>query len=138
MVCLPGWHFSLVAIAAMKHRFVLPLLVLAVLPLPAAAVMPAEELALCERLVDRVRAEQRLRFVREGRAYGPGTAASFLQRKLDAARDRVPDCGSFVEHVGSKSITTGRPYLMREPDGTERPVLDWLTRELSALRRGGR
>lgn len=107
-------------------------------PHPPEAAMPPGELAACERLVERVRAERVLTFVREGRAYGAGTAAAFLKRKLDAAKDRVGSCAFFVEHVGSKSITTGRPYLMRAPDGTERPVRDWLLRELSALRPAAR
>jgi hypothetical protein len=80
-----------------------------------------EERATIEWLIDRVAALPELRFVRNGRAYDAAAAARFLRGKWEANAADVTSVEAFIAVVATRSSTTGRPYLIRFPDGREVP-----------------
>lgn len=70
-----------------------------------------------EMLIDAVERLEGAKFIRNDSDYAPGEAASHLRRKWEAAGDRVKTADAFIEHLGAKSSTTGKPYQIRMADG---------------------
>jgi hypothetical protein len=104
---------------------------------PAAAVaqeLPPGERQAIDQLIAQIEGLTEAQFVRNGRAYDAKTAAHFLRRKWDTRRDRVNSAEDFIAEVASGSSTTGRPYLIRFPDGREVRCGDYLRAELRRLR----
>lgn len=95
--------------------------------------LPAAERAKIEALIGRVEGLHEATFVRNGRAYEAATAAVFLRRKWAARTSRVTDAEGFIAEVATASSTTGRPYLIRLPDGREIPCGEYLRAELDQL-----
>jgi hypothetical protein len=98
-----------------------------------AAELPATERTRIERLIQGIEQLTDAQFVRNGRAYDAATAGTFLRRKWASREDQVHSAADFIVHVASSSSTTGRPYLIRFPDGREVPCGDHLRAELQRL-----
>jgi hypothetical protein len=90
------------------------------------------ELRRIDRLLSRI-ANADATFVREGRDYSPAEAADHLRDKLAAAGPRITTLEEFIEHIASRSSTTGEPYRVRLADGTEMDARDWLTEEATRM-----
>lgn len=74
-------------------------------------------------------------FIREGEAFDATRAASHLRDKWKRAPE-ITTPEDFIERIASRSSTTGRPYRVRLPDGTESEAGPWLRARLEALRKG--
>jgi hypothetical protein len=68
-------------------------------------------------------------FTREGKQYEGADAAAHLRRKLSHAGDRVKTLDEFIEHIASRSSTTGRPYQIKQPDGTIVEAARWMRQQ---------
>ena len=79
-------------------------------------------------------------FVRNGREYEGPKAASHLRRKYASAFRRVDTAEEFVRHIASSSSMTGKPYMIKTPDGQYHPAGDVFGNELDRFenRSGGR
>lgn len=98
---------------------------------PVAAAPPAEEQARIDRLIETVAGMTQVQFIRNGKAHKAEHAARFLREKLKASAEQVRSAGDFIDVVASGSSTTGKPYLIRFPDGKEMPCADFLRAELA-------
>ena len=107
------------------------MLLLALLPALAAAAPPAGEQARIDALIGAVEAERDLRFVRNGKAYSAAEAAQFLREKQRMTGPDLATAEDFIEHIGSRSSTTGQPYLIRFADGRQQPAADFLRARLA-------
>ncbi|MEI6972916.1 MAG: DUF5329 family protein [bacterium] len=58
-------------------------------------------------------------FIRNGKSYDSSTAVAFLRKKWSAHRAAVTNAETFVSEIATKSATTGEPYKLRLPDGSE-------------------
>lgn len=99
---------------------------------PATAkrpVRPAEEQTKIDFLVGEVRNSEAI-FIRNGREYPAGRAASHLSTKLRFAGRRVQNAHQFVIGIASRSEETGKPYEIRWPDGRRQPLAEWLLARL--------
>jgi hypothetical protein len=56
-------------------------------------------------------------FIRNGSEYDGKTAAKHLRMKLEKAGGRVQTADDFIKLCASSSVITGKPYLIRFPDG---------------------
>jgi hypothetical protein len=99
-----------------------------------AAPSPAER-ARIERLIEFVEAQKDIRFVRNGSAYSPKDAATFLRRKFEKMGEHVSTAQQFIDQIASKSSTSGEAYLIRHADGREVPVAKLLGDELKRMDR---
>jgi len=72
-------------------------------------------------------------FVRNGSDHNATEAADHLRMKWSRAGDRITTAESFIDHLGSKSSTSGEPYQVRLPDGTTRDAGPWLHEQLAAV-----
>ncbi len=112
---------------------ILAILLAIAVPAHAAGELPASE-AEIQALIAAVGSMSDAAFIRNGRSYDAGTAAEFLRRKWRRHAEEVRSAEDFIEKIASASSTTGRPYLVRLPDGRELPCGDILSAELKRLR----
>lgn len=86
-----------------------------------------------EFLIQGVAHSKDAQFVRNGSAYGAGTAAMFLRLKWHAKDASVKTARDFIDKVASFSGTSGEPYLIRMKDGTEIKSRDFLLAMLQKI-----
>lgn len=72
-------------------------------------------------------------FIRNGSEYPSKKAAEHLRGKLDYAGDRIKTARQFIDILASKSSRSGKPYYIKQKDGTLVPSGQWLTRALEEL-----
>jgi len=116
-----------------RRRLLAALTLLAAPTLRAAA--DAAEAERIEQLLRFVEAQQQVRFVRNGSAYSSREAAQFLRAKYAKMGGQVATAAQFIEQIASRSSTSGRPYLMRFPDGRTLPSAQVLSEELERIAR---
>lgn len=115
-----------------RRRFCLALIAGMALPrLALAAPLPEQEI---EALIARVEHTRGVVFIRNGREYTASEAAAHLRRKLKAAHGRIRTPEQFIEHLGTRSSTTGKPYRVRLPDGRMLDSATWLRQLLREVR----
>jgi Family of unknown function (DUF5329) len=95
----------------------------------------AGEMARIEHLCDTVARSKGMYFVRNGKAYSPDDAATFLREKLKAMGDEVRTAEEFIDKIATKSSMSGEPYTVRFADGREMPSAEFLRAELARQRR---
>ena len=71
-------------------------------------------------------ARSKLTFIRNGQERDSGAAAAHMRRKYEYFRASIATPEDFIEQAASKSLLSGRPYLVRLPGGRETPVGAWL------------
>jgi membrane-bound lytic murein transglycosylase len=101
----------------MTRALALALLLLA--PAALADPLPAAEREKIVALIASVEHLQDAVFVRNGKAYGPATAAKFLRGKWEDRAAQIRSAEDFIAKVATRSSTTGKPYLVRYKDGRE-------------------
>jgi len=57
-------------------------------------------------------------FIRNGSEYDAAAARDHLQRKLNAAGERITSAEEFIKYCASQSSMTHQPYQIRFADGT--------------------
>lgn len=120
----------------MHRRAALALFAMLLAPAAALAAPNAAEKARIERLIAYVEAQAAIRFVRNGTAYSAKDAAKFLRGKYDKMGEHVSTAQQFIEQIGSRSSTSGEPYLIRFADGRQVPAARFLGDELARMDRG--
>ena len=115
-----------------RRRFCLALAALALAPsLAYAGPSPEQEI---EALIVRVEHARGVVFIRNGREYSAGEAATHVRRKLKAARGRIRTPEQVIEHIGTRSSVTGKPYRVRLTDGRTLDSAAWLRQLLRDVR----
>lgn len=104
---------------------------------PGVTSPPLSEQAKIAALLEAV-TKARFRFVRNGIAYSPAQARRHMELKLSRSGGRVRTADQFIRYIASRSSITGRPYLVRFPDGREQPAEVWLRQQLREIERGAR
>ena len=82
-------------------------------------------------LVDYV-AGSGLTFVRNASEYTSNEAAEHMLKKYRHFRDDIETPEDFIELCATRSLMSGRPYLVRDSQGNAIPTRDWLRAELAA------
>ena len=73
-----------------------------------------------------------LRFIRNSSEYTPAEAAEHMNRKYQHFRDAIETPEDFIELCATKSLLSGKPYLVVSGQGKELRTSDWLRTELAA------
>ena len=71
-------------------------------------------------------------FIRSGSEYDGRRAAAHLRTKLGSV-DRAITAMQFIDDIASKSSLSGKPYQVRQADGTTTPSRDWFLKELRTI-----
>jgi len=97
---------------------------------------PARIRAEIDALLDRLQASG-CQFERNGTWYGPADAKAHLLGKLEYVERRrtLQSTEQFIELIGSSSSASGKPYRVKCGNAAPVESRQWLTRELSAVRR---
>ena len=75
-----------------------------------------------------------LTFVRNASEYTPAEAAKHMQKKYRHFRDDIDTAEDFIRLCATKSLMSGKPYLVIDREGNAIPTGDWLKAELAAQR----
>lgn len=70
-----------------------------------------------EFLISAVENLKGAKFIRNGTEYNRKEAAEHLRMKLQKAGDRVRTADDFIRLCASKSLLSGKPYMIRSSDG---------------------
>ena len=84
-------------------------------------------------LIDCV-ANSKATFIRNGASYTPAEAAEHIKAKYAHFKKDIRTPEDFIRLSASKSILSGKPYLVRLPDGKEMHLEAWLTDALKQHR----
>ena len=76
-----------------------------------------------------------VRFIRNGSEYSGAQGAEHLRDKLARAGDRVKTTDDFINGIATKSYLSGKPYLVKYPDGHTQPAGEWLRAHLAEMRK---
>ena len=115
----------------MKRRAFL--LSLCALPAAVPAAPSAAEQARIDALIDAVARQRDAQFIRNGKAYLPADAATFLREKLKSRGADVTTAEQFIERIASTSSTSGQPYRIRFADGRQVTSAEFLSAQLKTL-----
>ena len=99
---------------------------------PAAEPTPAEK-AKIEALIANVEGLADAKFVRNGTTYDAKTAAKFLRGKWNSNSDDIATAADFIAKAATGSSTSGKPYLIRQKDGSETKCAEYLAAQLKKL-----
>jgi hypothetical protein len=73
-------------------------------------------------------------FTRNGTSHTPAEAVDHIRAKYEHFKDQIKTPQDFIRLSASKSLLTGKPYLVRTPDGKEMRLDAWLEDALRAHR----
>ena len=76
-----------------------------------------------------------VRFIRNGQEYSAAEGADHLRDKLSKAGDRVKTTEDFITGIASKSYLSGKPYMVKFPDGHTQSTGDWLRAHMAETRK---
>lgn len=83
-----------------------------------------------ETLLIKVESSEDVIFIRNGEEHKASEAADHLRSKWAYGGDRVNTLELFIEHIGSRSSTTGEVYKVKLPEGEVLTAEEWYTRIL--------
>jgi len=73
-------------------------------------------------------------FIRNGATHTAAEAAAHIKAKYEHFKNQIKTPEDFIRLAASKSLLTGKPYLVRTPDGKEMRLDVWLTEALKQYR----
>ena len=79
-------------------------------------------------------ANSKATFIRNGSSYTPAEAVDHIKAKYAHFKGNIKTPEDFIRLAASKSLLTGKPYLVRTPEGKEIQLDAWLTDVLRAHR----
>ena len=65
--------------------------------------------------------------IRNGQTHTPQEAVKHIKAKYEHFKNEIKTPEDFIRLSASKSLQTGKPYLVRTPDGKEMHLDAWLT-----------
>ena len=79
-------------------------------------------------------ASSKATFIRNGTPHTPAEAAAHIKAKYAHFKTEIKTPEDFIRLSASKSLLSGKPYLVRLPDGREMHLDGWLTDALKRRR----
>ena len=89
----------------------------------------APQLDRIERLFRRLE-DSKAVFIRDDREYTGTEAAAHLRQKLTVAGPRIATADEFIEKIASRSTATGKPYRVKQADGTMTDAGAWFRQQM--------
>lgn len=106
---------------------------LAALPGSAAEGPDPKEKARIEALISHVEGLKGAKFIRNGGEYDSKTAGRFLRGKWKDQEKAIHTAADFIALAGTRSSSTGKPYLIRLEAAEAVPCADYLKERLRRL-----
>lgn len=86
-----------------------------------------------EHLIGQVAASG-LTFVRNDKPHSSDEAARHMRKKYQHFQDEIDTPEAFIEFCATRSLLSGKPYLVVDDQGKEMRTADWLLQELRHYR----
>lgn len=122
---------------ALHCRISLLLVLLLSLVLPqhraSADAQPMTEKAKIEALISYLENLQDATFIRNGSDYTSKNAAKFLRAKWSAHEEDAQTAADFIAKLASGSSSSGKPYVIKFKDGSQKNSADVLNAQLKKL-----
>jgi len=102
--------------------------------------MSAGQMRAAESLDDSIKflldyvAKSDVTFIRNGQKHTAQEAADHIKAKYEHFKSEIKTPEDFIRLSASKSLQTGKPYLVRTRDGKETRLDEWLTDALKQHR----
>src|SRR3954468_2316606 len=77
-------------------------------------------------LIAQVEKADGVKFIRNGDEHTGKEAAEHMRRKYNHFKKEIKTPEDFIEKCAAKSELSGKPYLIRKPDGTTEKCQDWM------------
>jgi hypothetical protein len=101
--------------------------------IPAVADVPPSEKPEVEYLLGLVKTSA-CKFERNGNLYDGRDAAEHIEKKYEHFRDKITSTETFIEYAATKSMISGKNYLIICPGAEPENTGDWLLKELRKYR----
>jgi hypothetical protein len=75
-----------------------------------------------------------LTFMRNDKAYTPVKAAEHMEKKYRHFREDIATADDFIDLCATRSLMSGEPYRVIDPQGNARKTGEWLRAELATYR----
>ena len=104
--------------------------------------MSADQIFAAESLDESIKflldyvAKSDVTFIRTGQEHNAQEAANHIKTKYEHFKGEIKTPEDFIRLAASKSLQTGKPYLVRTKDGKEMRLDKWLTEALKQHRAG--
>jgi hypothetical protein len=139
--------------AAGRHIYIRPVFVFAALTLvillsrcgrqddggdadpPAGVSAPPTEKQKIARLLEMLEKAEGLTFIRNDAEYPSTAARKWMEYKLGKTTDTITTANDFIDKIATRSKQSGRPYLVRLPDGQTTESAHWLRARLAQIER---
>ncbi len=72
-------------------------------------------------------------FIRNGQEHTLDDAITHMREKWERKKSEIKTADDFIRIAGSKSSNSGKPYVLKMPDGTEVETEEWFRRQLEAM-----
>lgn len=95
--------------------------------------VPASQKKEVEHLLEYVRTSD-YKFERNGKLYDAERAYSHINGKYEYFIDDITSTETFIEYAATKSMMSGRYYMVRCKDSAPVKLADWLNEELERYR----
>ncbi len=100
---------------------------------PAGADVPQAQKPEVEYLLGLVKTSA-CKFERNGKLYDGQKAYEHIEKKYEHFRDEITSTETFIEYAATKSIISGKPYLIICPGAEPENTGEWMMRELRKYR----
>lgn len=77
-------------------------------------------------------------FIRNGEEYDGKQAAAHIKSKNDYYKGKIKTPEDFIRLAATKSMMSGKPYMIRTKDGQQLRCDDWMKKALEARRKAGK
>jgi hypothetical protein len=121
----------------MKKILAAAFMILSLLPVAVSTQDDVEKKKI-EFLISSIENLKEAVFIRNGSEYDGKTAANHLRVKLEKAGGRVQTADDFIKLCASRSVITGKPYLIRFTDGKTIKAEDFFKEKLKEYCSGGK
>lgn len=111
------------------------IIILSVASRPAYAAQPQPGLEQTVQYLLEYVSGSGLTFIRNASEYSGQEAAEHMKNKYEHFKDKISTAEDFIDWAASKSLMTGRPYLVIMENGTTIPTRDWLATVLADYRK---
>ncbi len=95
--------------------------------------LPAAEKTKIESLLSHVNGLADAKFIRNGKDYDAKNAAKFLRGKWEANEKKIHSAADFITVAGTRSSTTGKPYMIQLKGAPPTPCGDYLAARLKKM-----
>jgi hypothetical protein len=72
-------------------------------------------------------------FIRNEEQHTPAEAADHMRRKWRSQADRIHTAEDFIDLAATGSSVSGKPYVIRFPDGAQVESAQWLRQQLAEI-----